>query len=53
MTDKNMIINRTGKLKKAMIAANKKEIQQDNLPTGTNIENVYILGDSIVEHKEG
>ena len=31
----------------------KKKSKQDNLPTGTNNKNVYILGDSRVKHVEG
>ena len=53
MTDRNMIINLAGKIKKAMITKKKKKkSKQDNLPTGTN-NNVYILSDSIVKHVEG
>ena len=49
-----MIINRIGKIKKAMITTTKKKkSKQDNLPTGTNNKNVYILGDSRVKHVEG
>ena len=44
-------INRIGKIRKAMITTKKKKIQ--NLPTNTNNEYVYILGDSIVKHVEG
>ena len=54
MTDGNMIINRIGKVKKCDDNnKEKKKYKQDNLPTGTNNENIYILGDSRVKHVEG
>ena len=54
MTDGNMIINRIGKIKKSDDNnKEKKKSTQDNLPSYTNNENVYILGASIVKHVKG
>ena len=53
ITDGNMIINRMGKIKKAMITTNKKKLKKGNLLTDTNNKNVYILGNNIVKYVEG
>ena len=53
MTDGDMIINQTGKIRKYDDNnKEKKKSKQDNSPTYTNNKNVYILGNSIIKHME-